>query len=456
MTVEHDNEVTRLRVPPHSVEAEQSLLGALLLDSRAWDRVGDIVATADFYRHEHRSIHEAIGALVVASKQVDVITVFERLQAAGKENEAGGIAYLNELAQSVPSAANSRRYAEIIRERAMRRQLIAVGDDIATAGYRTDEDLSEQINAVAEKFGALNQRQVKKGPVSIGDLAMRAIDRYTALSLGEMKPGIATGIQDLDRLLAGRGLVGGKVYGIAARPSVGKSSIARAVAINVSMQDVPVLVLSQEMPADEVTDCVIAALGEIENDHLQSGKLTDADWGNMTRAAETAARLPLYIDDQGGLTLNDIRVKARSIKGIGCIVLDYLQLTTSMLKGQNREAQVADISRGLKMLAMAMNIPILVLSQLNRAVEGRADKEPELSDLRESGAIEQDLDVAWFLWTMRFGKESRTVGNKIAKQRGGKLGRFALEFVPATYQWRASTASMDPPTPTERRAKAFE
>lgn len=456
MTVDRED-ASHLRVPPHSSEAEQGLLGALLFDAaRIWDRVSDLVGTEDFYRREHRLIFSAIGTLEAACKQVDAITVFERLQAAGEANDAGGLTYLHQLAEAVPSMASARRYAEIIRERSMRRQLIAVGDEIATAGFRTDEDLTEQMNAVADRFSALNQRQVKKGPVSIGDLATRAIDRYTDLSLGNMKPGISTGIKDLDRLLAGRGLVGGKVYGIAARPSVGKSSIARAVAINVAMHDTPVLVLSQEMPADEVTDCVISALGQIENDHLQSGELTDADWGNLTSAAETAARLPLYIDDQGGLTLNDIRVKARAIKGIGCIVLDYLQLTTSLLKGQNREAQVADISRGLKQLAMAMNVPVIVLSQLNRAVEGRADKEPELSDLRESGAIEQDLDVAWFLWTMRFGTDSRTVGNKIAKQRGGKLGRFALEFIPSTYQWRASTASMDPPTPTERRGKAFE
>lgn len=450
-----ENEVAHLRVPPHSGEAEQSLLGALLFDAgRVWDRVADLVAVDDFYRQEHRRIYEAIGGLANACKQVDIITVFERLQAAG--HDVGGLAYLNQLAQSVPSIASAKRYAEIIRERSMRRRLIACCDEISTAAFQADEDLVEQMNSAAEKFGALNQKQTRKQAVSMGDLAIRAADRYSDLQQGQVKPGIPTGIADLDRILSGRGLRGGKVYGIAARPSVGKSSIARAIGINVAHREVPTQVLSQEMPADELADCVVAALGNVDNDRLQSGELTDADWGGVSTAIETMRWLPLYVDDQGGLTLNDIRVKARAIKGLGCLIIDYLQLTSSALKGQNRNAQVEEVSRGLKQLAMDMNIPVIVLSQLNRAVEGRTDKEPELFDLRDSGAIEQDLDVALLLWTVRNFGDHRVVGCKVAKQRGGKLGRFALEFHPATYQWHASTASVDPATYTEQRAKAFE
>lgn len=445
-----EDEVAHLRVPPHSTEAEQSLLGALLFDAgRVWDRISDLVAADDFYRREHRLIYEAIGGLANACKQVDVITVFERLQAGG--HDTGGLPYLSQLAQSVPSIASAKRYAEIIRERSMRRAMVALGDEIASYGFKTDAPLVEQLEKASEAFGALNRRQTRKAASALADLAMRAVDRYSALQAGEMRPGLPTGIEDLDRILSGRGLRGGKVYGIAARPSVGKSSLARAIGINVSMQDDPVLILSQEMPADENTDCIVSALGEIDNDRLQSGQLTDADWGRLTVAIETMARLPLHIDDEGGLTLAAVRAKARSIKGLKLLVIDYLQLMRSTLKGENRVEQIGEISRGLKQLAMDMEIPIIVLSQLNRAVEGRGDKEPELSDLRGSGDIEQDLDVALMLWTVRSFSDYRLIGCKIAKQRGGRLGRFALEFRGATYNWRASSASIDPPTATERR-----
>lgn len=453
MTVEHDDEVARLRVPPHSSEAEQSLLGAILIDNRVFDRVTDILSATDFYRHEHRTIYEAIAGLVLASRPADVITVFEKIQANGKANDVGGLAYINELAQGVPSVASARRYAEIIRERSMRRELVVLGDTIAAFGFKTDEPLPEQINKASEAFGQIHRRQTRKTASSVADLATRAIARYTDMHLGHAKPGIATGIEDLDAILSGRGLRGGKVYGIAARPSVGKSSLARAIGINVAMQDHPVLILSQEMPEDENADCIISALGEIDNDNLQTGKLTDADWGRLTGAVELMSRLPMHIDDEGGLTLAAVRSKARSVKGLKLLVVDYLQLMRSTLKNENRVEQIGEISRGLKQLAMDLGIPIIVLSQLNRAVEGRGDKEPELSDLRGSGDIEQDLDVALLLWTVRTFSDYRLIGCKIAKQRGGKLGRFPLEFRGATYNWKASSASIDAPTATERRAR---
>lgn len=456
MTVDRDDEVSHLRVPPHSIEAEQSLLGALMLDSRVFDRVDDIVSADDFYRSEHRLIFGAAAGLSVACKPVDVITVFERLQADGKAADAGGLAYVNQLAQSVPTVASARRYAEIVREKAQRRALVALGDEIATLGFRTEEPLAEQLDKASEAFGALNRRQTRKAASAASDLAIRAVDRYAALQSGEMKPGLATGIPDLDRILSGRGLRGGKVYGIAARPSIGKSSLARAIGINVAITGAPVEILSQEMPADENADCIVSALGGVDNDRLQSGELTDADWGRISGAIETMATLPLYIDDEGGLTLAAVRSKARAIKGLKLLIIDYLQLMRSTLKGENRVEQIGEISRGLKQLAMDLDIPIIVLSQLNRAVEGRGDKEPELSDLRGSGDIEQDLDVAIFLWTVRSFSDYRLIGCKVGKQRGGKLGRFALEFRGETYNWRASSASVDPPTATERRAKDFE
>jgi replicative DNA helicase len=256
----------------------------------------------------------------------------------------------------------------------------------------------------------------------------------------------------LDRVLNG-GLRGGKVYGIAARPSVGKSSLARSIGLAVAMAGVPTLLLSQEMPEDEVTDCALGQLAGIDSRSLQTGKLTDQDWGHLTEAVERAATLPFYVDDEGSLTVNQIRAKAKMVKGCGCVILDYLQLSQSTLKGGNTNDQVAEISKGLKALSMALGIPVIVLSQLNRKLEERADKEPQLSDLRDSGAIEQDLDVAIMLWTVREFEDGarRIVGCKVPKHRGGPKGRFALEFLASTYRWYESTASIDPPTRIEKR-----
>lgn len=445
-------EVASLQIPPHSLEAEQSVLGSLLLDNRVFDRIGDLLSEADFYRREHRVIYAAIASLVHACKPADVMTVFDVLQGRGEIADAGGMPYLASLLQSVPSAANAKRYAEIVRERSQRRSMIAAADEIATMGFQLGEDFDAQANKAADLVGALIRRQVRKAPKGLSDLVIGAIDRYTELAEGRKTPAVSTGIAPLDRVLNG-GLRPGKVYGIAARPSVGKSSLARSIGLAVSMAGVPTLLLSQEMPEDEVADCALAQLGDINGTTLQTGKLSDQDWGRLTEAVERAATLPFYVDDEGSLTINQIRAKAKLVKGCGCLILDYLQLSASTVKNGTRNDQVGEVSRGLKTLAMSMGIPVIVLSQLNRDVEKRADKEPQLSDLRDSGEIEQDLDVAVFLWTVRELDDGarRIVGCKVPKHRGGPKGRFALEFWPATYRWYETEASIDPPTKTERR-----
>jgi replicative DNA helicase len=381
-----------------------------------------------------------------------VMTVFDRLQSRGEISDVGGLAYLSSLAQSVPSAANARRYAEIVRERSMRRAMIAAADDAATMAFNFGEDFDTQANKAADLFGALLSRQVRKAPRGLDTLCINAIDRYTELAEGTKTPGISTGIAPLDRMLNG-GLRGGKVYGIAARPSVGKSSLARSIGLAVAMAGVPTLLLSQEMSEDEVADCTLAQLGGINSTTLQTGKLSDQEWGHLTEAVERAARLPFYVDDEGSLTVNQIRAKAKMVKGCGCVILDYLQLSQSTLKGANRNDQVGEISRGLKALSLALGIPVVVLSQLNRKVEERADKEPQLSDLRDSGEIEQDLDVCVMLWTVREFEDGarRIVGCKVPKHRGGPKGRFALEFMASTYRWYESDASIDGPTRIEKR-----
>jgi replicative DNA helicase len=435
-------EVARLRIPPHSLEAEQSILGGLMLDNRAWDRVGDLLSEADFYRHEHRAVFAAIGRLILAHKPADVLTVYDAL--GDKAREVGDLTYLNALAQSVPSAANIRRYAEIVRERSQRRAMISAADEIATAAWKTDEDIGAQMDRAAEAFMAMQRRQVRKAPRALSDVVVAAIDRYQALQEGTGPTGWPIGIGSLDRVLNG-GLRPGKVYGIAARPSVGKSSLARAFGLATAANGLPTLLLSQEMPVDEVADCAVAYLGHVDGSRLQSGKLANEDWSRVCDAAESARSLPLYIDDEGALTINDIRVKARMVRGLKVLILDYLQLTSSALKDASRNNQIEEVSRGLKALAMSMECAVVVLSQLNREVEKRRDKEPVLGDLRDSGAIEQDLDVAILLWTVKERDDgNRIVGCKVDKHRGGPKGRFALEFHPAVYRWYESTASVDP------------
>lgn len=449
------DEPAALFVPPHSMEAEQSVLGALLIDNTAFDRISDLVQDGDFYRHEHRLIFAASAALITACKQADVITVFDAMKAAGGDQAAAAdLAYLNSLAQNVPSASNAKQYARLVRQRAVERALISAAhsaDEIA----RGKESIEIKLDRIGTLFNSIERQQMRKAPVPLADLMVRAIDRYSEIAEGTAAPAWRTGIGPLDRILNG-GMRPGKVYGIAARPSVGKSAAARAIGLNVALDGQSVLLLSQEMPLDEVADCVIAQLGRVNSEHLQTGRLDDAEWGGLSEAVERARTLPFHVDDDGGLTLGDIRAKARMVKGLNVLMLDYLQLSTSTLKNASTNDQVAEISKGLKQLAIQMGIAVVVLSQLNRDVEKRHDKEPQLSDLRDSGAIEQDLDAAVMLWTVKDLDDEasrRIVGWKVAKHRGGRKGKFTMEFDAPRYVWMETNYSLEPPTATERRGK---
>lgn len=452
-----NNEIAHLRVPPHSTEAEQSVLGGLLIDNRAFDRIAGLVSERDFYRFEHREIFGAIAALIVANMPADVITTFEHLQSRGKAEGCGGLAYLNALAQSVPSASNAQRYAAIVRERGFARDLIAAARQAETVAWG-DAPPAEKLDRIDRLLDAVRGTQVRKEPVQLRALLLRAIDRYAEAADGSGAEAWATGIAPLDRLMHG-GLRPGKLVGIAARPSVGKSSAARHVAVSLAAAGHSVLLLSMEMPSDELADAIVAQLGRIDSGRVQRGDFHDEDWGRMTEAVEIGKNLPLHIDDEGGLTLAVIRNKARMVKGLRVLVIDYLQLSVSTLKGATTNDQIAEITKGLKALALSMGICIVLLSQLNRDIERRADKEPMLADLRDSGAIEQDLDIAVLLWTAREFDEGarRIVGWKVAKHRGGPKGKFAMEFEPAVYRWTETAASLDQPTATERRvSKGFE
>jgi replicative DNA helicase len=439
-----DEEVAKLRVPPQSIEAEQSVLGGLLLDNGAWDRAADVLKEDDFYRFEHKLIFGAVGALIGQSKPADVITVFEQLQNLGKAQECGGLAYLNALAQSVPSAANLRRYAEIVRERAILRKLIAASDDIATQAFNPMGKQVAQILDEAEgkifKIGEEGQR-TKQGFQDINTLALQLIDRVTELAENgaEDVTGVRTGFYELDRMTAG--LQGGDLIILAARPSMGKTAFALNIAENVAVQEgLPVVVFSMEMGASQLALRMVGSLGRIDQSGLRTGRLRDDDWGRLTEAVDKLSKASIFIDETPALNTAELRARARrqarQCGKLGLIVIDYLQLMSGSgnSAGENRATEISEISRGLKALAKELNCPVIALSQLNRSVETRTDKRPMMSDLRESGAIEQDADVIMFIYRDDYynREDSKVPGTAeiiIGKQRNGPVGALHLAFL---------------------------
>ena len=437
-----DDEVAKLRVPPQSIEAEQSVLGGLLLDNGAWDRAADVVTEADFYRFEHKIIFGAIGALIGASKPADVITVYEHLQMAGKAEDSGGLQYLNALAQSVPSAANMRRYAEIVRERAILRKLISASDEISTNAFNPQGRSVTQILDEAEgkifKIGEEGNRN-KQGFQSMDVLAVQLIDRVTELAENgaEDVTGVRTGFYDMDRNTAG--LQPGDLIILAARPSMGKTAFALNIAENVSVNEgLPVVVFSMEMGASQLALRMVGSQGRIDQQHLRTGRLDNDEWGRLTEAVERLSKSSVFIDETPALTGPELRARARrqarQCGQLGLIVIDYLQLMSgSGSDNENRATEIGEISRGLKALAKELNCPVIALSQLNRSVETRPDKRPMMSDLRESGAIEQDADIIMFIYRDEYyNKETKEPGVAeiiIAKQRNGPVGTTKLAFL---------------------------
>ena len=442
-TEPRDEEVAKLRVPPHSIEAEQSVLGGLLLDNGAWDRAADVLNETDFYRYEHRLIFGAVGGLINATKPADVITVFEQLQSLGKAEECGGLAYLNALAQSVPSAANLRRYAEIVRERAILRKLIAASDEIATQAFNPQGKQVSQILDEAEgkifKIGEEGSR-TKQGFQSMDQLVVQLIDRVNELheNGAEEVTGVRTGFYDLDRLTAG--LQAGDLIVLAARPSMGKTALALNIGEHVAVREgLPVVVFSMEMGASQLALRMVGSLGRIDQNHLRTGALRDDEWGRLSEAVEKLGKVSLFIDESGSLTPTELRARARrqarQCGQLGLIIVDYLQLMTGSdgTSDENRATVLGEISRGLKSLAKELKCPVVALSQLNRSVESRTDKRPMMSDLRESGAIEQDADVIMFIYRDEYyNKDSKEPGVAeiiIAKQRNGPTDTFKLTFL---------------------------
>ncbi|MGI9219566.1 MAG: replicative DNA helicase [Woeseiaceae bacterium] len=429
----------RLKVPPNSIEAEQSLLGGLMLDHKSWDKVADVVAASDFYRKDHRLIFAAIATLAEAANPSDVVTVSECLENTGQLEEAGGLEYLATLANETPGAANARSYAKILRERSMLRSLITAGNEISGAAFATEGRSAAEIVDDAERMVfeiAESGARGKSGFKPLKEILPDAVDRIDLLhqSDGDIT-GISTGYTEFDKLTAG--LQPGDLIIIAGRPSMGKTTLAVNIAENAAIgSKVPTAIYSMEMPAQQLAFRMISSLGRVDQTHLRTGRFPDEDWSRINTAVQLMSEAPIFIDDTAGLSPTEIRARARRLQrehGLGLIVIDYLQLMAVPGNTENRATEISEISRSLKALAKELSVPVIALSQLNRSVEQRTDKRPVMSDLRESGAIEQDADMIAFIYREEvYNQDTPRKGIAdiaVAKQRNGPIGDFPLTFV---------------------------
>lgn len=429
----------RLKVPPSSIEAEQSLIGGLMLDATAWDKVADVIISADFYRKDHRLIFEAIANLIEAGSPCDVVTVSEYLGNRNELDDAGGLEYLATLANETPGAANARAYAKILREKSMLRALINAGNEISGSAFTTEGRTASQILDAAERLVfqiAEKGARGKAGFKSLKQILPQAVDRIDLLHQSEGDiTGISTGYTEFDKLTAG--LQKGDLIIIAGRPSMGKTTLAVNIAENAAIgAKVPTAIFSMEMPSQQLAFRMISSLGRVDQTHLRTGNFPDEDWSRINTAVQLMSEAPIFIDDSPSLSPTEIRARARRLHrehNLGLIIIDYLQLMQVEGSKENRATELSEISRSLKALAKELEVPVIALSQLNRSVEQRADKRPVMSDLRESGAIEQDADLIVFIYreevtnpdTPRKGLADIV----IAKQRNGPIGDFPLTFV---------------------------
>ena len=431
-----------LRVPPHSIEAESSLLGALLLNNDAHGLIVGLVKSTDFYRHEHKEIFKAITELVENNKPADVVTVYEQLASTGKAAEMGGVVYLNNLAQYVPSAANINRYAEIVQSKSILRRLISVSDEIMGEAFsikgKTPAEQLESAESKILKIGSGDNMRPEEKTLSV------LIPRFNEMLLERSENpgklvGVSTGFADLDHKTSG--LKKGNLIVIAGRPAMGKTSLVMNMAEHCALEEnLPVLVISLEMTSDELTTRLVGSVGRVDQMNLQTAELEDHEWGRVSEAMEKLHSAPIDIQDTGVRTIAEIRAMARRFlhrhKRIGLIIVDYLQLVSGSGDGrENRATEVGHVSRGLKLLAGELQCPVIALSQLNRSLEDRPDKRPRMSDIRESGSVEQDADVIMFVYRDEVYTKEKclTPGVAeviIAKQRNGPTGTVRLAWQP--------------------------
>ena len=428
-----------MRTPPHSIEAEQSVLGGLMLDNATWEQVADRLVEEDFYRQDHRLIFRAMAELAAQSQPFDAVTLAEWLQGRGKLEQAGGLAFLATLARDTPTAANVRAYADIVRERSVLRQLIRVGGALAESAYRPEGRAAAELVDEAERaVFEIAERGDRAGRsyVPINELMAKAVDRLdTLLHADSHVTGVATGLNDFDEMTAG--LQPGDLIIVAGRPSMGKTSFAMNIAENAAIgKGIPTGIFSMEMSGEQLALRLISSLGRIDQQKVRTGKLDDADWKRVSSAISIMSKAPMFIDDTGGLAPTELRARARRLKrdhNLGLMVVDYLQLMQVPGTRENRATEISEICRSLKSLARELKVPVIALSQLNRSVEQRDDKRPIMSDLRESGSIEQDADLIVFIYRDEvYNKESPDKGTAeiiIGKQRNGPTGTVRTTFL---------------------------
>src|SRR5712671_6328585 len=434
--------VLPFRTPPHSIEAEQSLLGALMLDNQAFDRVADLITGEDFYRDDHRRIWRHISRLVEQNKPADVVTLSEAIEGSEDKDKTGGPAYLGALAQNTPSALHIRRYAELVRERSVQRRLAHVATGIAEDALNPGgKDVGQMLDEAESKIFQIAESGARKneGLIEIKPVLAKVFERIDHLYHRDNPSdvtGVPTGYTKLDQMTSG--LQPGDLVVIAGRPSMGKTALALNIAEHVAVDNgLPVAVFSMEMSSAQLAMRMLGSIARVDQHKMRTGRLNDKEWGDLSEAMGKLHETPIYIDEGGALTSLEVRARARRLKRqyskLGLIVIDYLQLMSASSQGENRATEISEISRSLKAMAKELDVPVVALSQLNRALEQRPNKRPQMADLRESGAIEQDADLIFAIYRDEvYNPESPEKGTaevNILKQRNGPIGTVKLTFL---------------------------
>jgi replicative DNA helicase len=439
-----DPQLLSLKVPPHSIEAEQSLLGALLLDNQAFEKVADLVTGEDFYRDDHRRIWRHIARLVEQNRPADVVTLSEAIEGSEDKDKTGGPAYLGALAQNTPSALHIRRYAELVRERSVQRRLAHVATGIAEDALNPGgKDVGQMLDEAESKIFQIAESGARKneGLIEIKPVLAKVFERIDHLYHRDNPSdvtGVPTGYTKLDQMTSG--LQPGDLIIVAGRPSMGKTALALNIAEHVAVDNgLPVAVFSMEMSSSQLAMRMLGSIARVDQHKMRTGRLNDKEWGDLSEAMGKLHETPIYIDEGGALTALEVRARARRLKRqysqLGLIVIDYIQLMSASSQGENRATEISEISRSLKAMAKELDVPVIALSQLNRAVDQRPDRRPVMSDLRESGAIEQDADVIMFIYREVVYKpdlpeDQRGIAEVIVgKQRNGPIGTVKLTFL---------------------------
>jgi replicative DNA helicase len=453
-----DIQLDSLRVPPHSVEAEQSVLGGLMLDNNAWDKIADFLDIDDFYQYDHRIIFQHTVKLINGNRPADVITVYESLNSTGKSEEVGGLSYLNALAQNTPSAANIRRYAEIVRDRSVLRKLITAADNISSQAFNTQgKEVKQILDESESKIFSISEEGARgtQGFQEIQPLLTQVVERIDELYNRDNQSditGISTGFIDLDKMTSG--LQKGDLVIVAGRPSMGKTAFSVNIGENVAFESgLPVAIFSMEMGGTQLAMRMLGSVGKLDQHRLRTGRLDDGDWPRLTNAIQRMSDAQLFIDETPSLNSIELRARARRLSRqcgtLGLIIVDYLQLMSANNTGENRATEISEISRNLKGLAKELQCPVIALSQLNRSLEQRPNKRPVMSDLRESGAIEQDADIILFIYRDEvYNPDSQERGVAeiiVGKQRNGPIGSLRLSFLGQYTKFDNYVGNLDTP-----------